>query len=163
MTGIASAQTIRLSPETEAHGDFLRELFDSTREGELAGSGWSEPQKEAFLSMQFRARTSHYRTHFHDADSRIVIAEGRPAGRLCVWKGRDEIRIVDIALLPPFRGRGIGTGLIGRILAEADQAGLPVRIHVEARNPARKLYERLGFLLVEDKGVHWLMERSASR
>jgi predicted GNAT family acetyltransferase len=71
-----------------------------------------------------------------------------------------EIRIVDIALMPAHRSGGIGTMLLRRVFAEGDAAGKPVSIHVEVFNPARRLYERLGFV---EKGAHGdvylLMER----
>ena len=65
---------------------------------------------------------------------------------------------MDIALLPEHRGAGIGSAVLRGLLAEAAAAGKPVRIHVERLNPARRLYERLGFAPIEDKGVYYLME-----
>ena len=69
-----------------------------------------------------------------------------------------EIRMVDIALLPPSRNAGIGTALRRDLLAEAAVAHQPVRLHVEQCNPALRLYERLGFVPIADKGVYLLME-----
>ena len=74
-----------------------------------------------------------------------------------------EIRIVDIALLPPWRNRGVGTALLRNILAEGERAELPITIHVECFNPALRLYERLGFRKVEDKGVYYFMEKAPER
>jgi ribosomal protein S18 acetylase RimI-like enzyme len=88
--------------------------------------------------------------------------DGRPAGRLYVGRWPQTIRIVDIALLPEHRGVGVGTRLLGGLLAEADAAGKPVSIHVERFNPAMRLYRRLGFEELEDKGVYVLMERPVS-
>ncbi|HTD51708.1 MAG TPA: GNAT family N-acetyltransferase, partial [Thermoanaerobaculia bacterium] len=70
-----------------------------------------------------------------------------------------EIRLVDIALLPAFRGKGVGTRLLAELIAEAKGRGVPLTIHVELFNPARRLYDRLGFTPVEEHGVHVLMER----
>ncbi|HXP91749.1 MAG TPA: GNAT family N-acetyltransferase [Fibrobacteria bacterium] len=163
MNGVETEAAIRLEPETDAHLEFLRELFDSTREREMELLDWSEGQKDAFLDLQFRAQRRHYGEHFADAEFQIAVLDGTPVGRLCTWRGKSEIRIVDIALLPEFRGGGIGTVLIQRILAESDLAGIPVRIHLEKTNPAERLYRDLGFETVEDHGAHWLMERNASR
>jgi ribosomal protein S18 acetylase RimI-like enzyme len=76
-----------------------------------------------------------------------------------VHRGESEIRIVDIALLPDYRGNGIGTALLRDLFSEADAAGKTVTIHVERFNPALRLYERLGFALAEDKGVYLFLER----
>ena len=59
---------------------------------------------------------------------------------------------MDIALLPEYRGRGIGTALLEELLVEADATGRRVTIHVERFNPARRLYERLGFVEAGDPG-----------
>jgi ribosomal protein S18 acetylase RimI-like enzyme len=90
----------------------------------------------------------------------VILVGGQPAGRLYVARWPAEIRIVDIALLPEFRGAGVGSRLLAELLAEADQAGKPVSIHVEKLNPALRLYQRLGFARAADREVYWLMERA---
>ncbi len=65
---------------------------------------------------------------------------------------------MDIALLPEHRGRGIGTRLVQDVLDEARASGRSVSLHVEETNPAKRLYERMGFVDVEDRGVYILME-----
>jgi len=57
----------------------------------------------------------------------------------------DQILIVDIAVLPEYRGAGIGSVLMSEILNESRQTGKPVRLHVEIFNPALAWYDRLGF------------------
>ena len=86
-----------------------------------------------------------------------MLVDGEPAGRLYVDRRADEIRLIDIALMPAFRRRGIGGELLKRVLDQGREAGLPVQIHVEHNNPAMRLYDRLGFRRVEDQGVYWLM------
>ena len=122
---------------------------------------WDDAQKDAFLRMQFDAQDAWYREHYAEASFEVIKADGEPAGRLYVNRGRSEIRIVDIALLPEHRGDGIGTSLLRDLLAEADAVGKRVTIHVERLNPALRLYERLGFALAEDKGVYLFLERPA--
>jgi ribosomal protein S18 acetylase RimI-like enzyme len=73
---------------------------------------------------------------------------------------RGEIRLVDIALLPEHRGRGIGGALLRGLLDEGAVSGRRVSMHVERSNPALRLYERLGFERVKDDGIYWLMEWS---
>ncbi len=124
---------------------FLERLYASTRTAELALAGWSEEQQAAFVRSQFALQTSHYATHFPDASRELVTVDGVAAGRLYVGRGPARIHIVDIALLPEFRGAGIGTRLLEEVLREAEGRGVPVTLHVERHNPAMRLYERLGF------------------
>jgi ribosomal protein S18 acetylase RimI-like enzyme len=112
--------------------------------------------------MQFEAQRRHYTTYYPAAAHDVVLADGEPAGRLYVDRREDEIAVIDIALLPEYRGRGIGTELLTAILTEADAAGKKVSIYVEHRNPARRLYERLGFVEVAEQGVYALLERRPS-
>lgn len=90
----------------------------------------------------------------------MIVVDGEPAGRLYVARWEREIRIVDIAVLPAFRGRGVGTELLHRLMEEADAARKPLTIHVERENPARTLYDRLGFRPAGEHGVYVLMERA---
>jgi ribosomal protein S18 acetylase RimI-like enzyme len=123
---------------------------------------WDDAQKEAFLRHQFDAQDAWWREHYADASFDVILVEGEPAGRLYVHRGRSEIRIVDIALLPEQRGNGVGTRLLDKLLAEGDADAKIVTIHVERMNPALRLYERLGFSLAEDKGVYLFLERPAA-
>jgi ribosomal protein S18 acetylase RimI-like enzyme len=123
---------------------------------------WADAAKEAFLRMQFSAQDAWYHDQMPDASYQVVLVDGEPAGRLYVDRRDGEIRIVDIALLPQHRGRGLGTTLLREILAEADAAGKPVTIHVERFNRALGLYERLGFAQVDDQGVYLLLQRPAT-
>jgi GNAT superfamily N-acetyltransferase len=143
-------------PEDREH---LLAVYASTRADELAPVPWTEEQKSAFVKMQFDAQDAHYREHYEGATYEVIEVDGVPAGRLYLHRKPKEIRLVDIALLPAFRGKGIGTRLLAEIIAEAKGRGVPVTIHVEMFNPARRLYERLGFTPVEEHGVHVLMER----
>jgi ribosomal protein S18 acetylase RimI-like enzyme len=152
-------QRLALRPIADEDRDLLYRIYASTREDELARVDWDEGQKAAFLRMQFDAQHRYYHEHYPDAQFQVIMLNSAPAGRLYLHRRMREIRIVDIALLPEFRDRGIGSALLGEILAEADRAGLPVTIHVEYFNPALRLYERLGFRKVEDKGVYYFMER----
>ena len=120
---------------------------------------WTDADKDAFLRMQFEAQDRWYREQMPDASFDIVLVEDEPAGRLYVDRREDEIRIVDIALLPEYRNRGIGGTLLGDLVAEADRVGKPLTIHVERFNRARRFYERLGFREIADRGVYLLLER----
>ena len=120
---------------------------------------WDDAQKDAFLRMQFDAQDAWWHENYDGASFDVILVDGEPAGRLYVHRGPSEIRIVDIALIPEHRGGGVGTSLLRDLLAEADEGGKSVTIHVERMNPALRLYERLGFTVAEDKGVYLFLER----
>src|SRR5687768_1613300 len=115
---------------------FLRELYASTRERELSVVPWPDEQKAAFLQMQFDAQDSYYRTQYPDAKFDIIEIDGVPAGRLYVCAGDGELRVIDIALLPRYQNRGIGTSVMRSILRTAAEIGRVVTIHVEVDNAA---------------------------
>ena len=152
--------TVHFRPIRPDDAAFLYEVYASTRSEELAVVDWNEAQKAAFLSMQFTAQHQFYQEHYTKTDFLIILRDAVPVGRLYVARWQDEIRIVDIALLPPYRNAGIGTAILRDLLAEAAVAHKPVRIHVEKFNPALRLYERLGFTPIADKGVYLFMEWS---
>ena len=150
---------VTLRPAAADDEPFLLRVYASTRAEELAPVPWTEEQKEGFIAHQFAAQDAHYRGHYDGAEFDVIEVDGEPAGRLYVHRGPNEIRIVDVALLPAFRGRGIGTRLLRALIAEADAQGRKLSIHVEANNPARTLYERLGFRPAGEHGIYVLMER----
>jgi len=150
--------TISLLPISAGDEEFLFSVYASTRTQEMDLVDWTSEQKEAFLRMQFRAQDQHYRWNYLGAEYSIILKDERPIGRLYVHRRSDEIRLMDIALLLPYRQQGIGSFLINQILDEATIASLPVTIHVERFNPALNLYRRLGFGLVEERGVHYFMK-----
>jgi len=139
--------------------DFIEALYLSTREEELALSEWPADQKRAFLVQQHRAQHHHYQTYYPNAEWLIVERDGAAIGRLYVDIWTRELRIIDISLVPTARGQGIGEALLRDVIEWAAASGKGVSIHVEKFNPARQLYQRLGFVVAEDKGVYDLMER----
>lgn len=135
---------------------FLFDLYASTRAEELDAWGWDDVQRQAFLALQFRGQQAHY-DGYPNQDHQIVIEDGRPIGRLFVSRLENEIRLVDITLMPEFRGQGIGGRLIRGLIDEAQRTGKAVRLHVEKHNQAQRLYRRLGFEVFGDAETHWLM------
>lgn len=149
---------VSLRPAADADRDFLRRVYASTREEEMALVPWRRDEIDSFLDMQFEAQHAYYRKQFQDAEFLIIARNAEPIGRLYLDRREDEIRIIDIALLKGERRNGIGGALLREVLAEAGAAAKPVRIHVERNNPALGLYRRLGFQHIEDQGVYYLME-----
>jgi ribosomal protein S18 acetylase RimI-like enzyme len=152
------ADGITLRSRIDADGELLCRLYASTRADEMAIVPWSEKEKGEFLRMQFEAQTKHYEENYADAEFLVVERHGEAIGRLYLDRRPDEIRIVDIALFPEWRGQGIGGALIADVLDNAAASELVVRIHVEKNNPALDLYDRMGFRRIGDAGVYWLME-----
>jgi ribosomal protein S18 acetylase RimI-like enzyme len=150
---------VRLRPVEEADRPFLVDLYASTRDEELGQVDWDDGQKRAFVEQQFAAQDAHYRQNYPGATLDLIEVDGEPAGRLYVFRGKSDIRIMDIALAPAFRGRGIGTSLLRSLIDEADASGRKLSIHVEYNNPARSLYDRLGFRPAGEHGIYVLMER----
>ena len=149
--------TLRLArPEDR---ELLFSIYAGTRAEELAGVAWTPAQKDAFLRQQFAAQDAHYRAHYEGASFYVIDAAAAAAGRLYVARWPREIRIMDIALLPAHRRRGLGTAVLADLLAEGDTTVKRVTIHVERHNPALGLYQRLGFQPAADRGVYLFLER----
>ena len=155
--------SVALRPATSDDEPFLARVYAGTRAAELAAVSWTDVEKAAFLQMQFAAQAQFYREHYPDTSFDVILFAAEAVGRLYVSRWTDEFRIVDIALLPEYCNRGIGTSLLHGLQSEAAAAGKPLRIHVERFNPALRLYERLGFRQIEDRGVYLFMEWSASQ
>ena len=152
------ASELKLRPIRADDDPFLRRLYASTRQRELALAPWSAEQEDVFLNQQFQAQHLYYQTQFQRAAFDVVEFQGTPIGRFYVDRREDEIRVIDIALLPEQRSKGLGGILMQSLLDEAATRGKRVTIHVELGNPAIRFYDRLGFAQAGDAGVHKLME-----
>jgi len=160
---LTTSQTVTLRPATHRDAELLYQIYASTREEELAPLDWDASVKEAFLRQQFQAQDSYYRATFTGATYDLILDGDHVLGRLYVNRGEHAWLVLDIALLPKYRGNGIGTRLLRQVIADAQAAGKPVQIHVEQLNPARRLYERLGFQEIDDQGVYLLLECHAGK
>lgn len=160
MRTIAPYSEVVLRQVTDADREFLVDLYGATRAEELAQVAWPPGQLDAFVRMQFAAQDAEYRRVNPRGRFDVVVADGRPVGRLIVDRRPGDIRVVDISLVPQARGTGIGTRLLGELVEEARATGCIVSIHVEVHNRAARLYERLGFEVAADLGVHRRMEWS---
>jgi ribosomal protein S18 acetylase RimI-like enzyme len=147
-----------LRPALPEDEPLLLEVYASTRADELKLVPWTDEEKHGFIQMQFNAQRQHYTKYYPDAQWLIVMTEDAPIGRLIVDRAGEEILLMDIALLPPYRNQGIGTALIRDLLAEAQHTDRQVRLHVEFFNPAMRLYERFGFTTISESGVYFEME-----
>lgn len=154
-------QGVSLRAKTAEDADFVRDLYISHRWEEMQAAPWSDEERLAFLRDQARLQATHYDVNYHDADFLIIEAAGRPIGRLYLFRhNRADLRIVEIGLVPDWRGRGLGGALLRWVQDMAREGGYALcSIHVEQTNSARRLYHRLGFTDVEPVGpyilLHW--------
>ena len=126
-------------------------IYASTRADELALTGWPPEQCAAFVAQQHRAQQQHYRQHYPRSVCQLILVSGADgddevAGRLWVDARPGRLHVLDIALLPAWRGQGLGGECLRALASQADAAGLALGIQVEIHNPARRLYEQLGFV-----------------
>jgi ribosomal protein S18 acetylase RimI-like enzyme len=124
---------------------FLDELYAGTRLDEVLGWGFDAATAASFLREQARLQRGSYALQFREAEHRLLLAEGAPAGRLILSRATEGWSIVDLAVSRPWRGRGLGTWALRAALEEARGAAREVQLCVDAQNPARRLYDRLGF------------------
>lgn len=148
-------QTIPVGP---GHEPFLFALYAGTRREEVAGWGWDAAQQQAFLRMQCDLQRRAYALQYPGADEHLIVHDGEPVGRMLVQRAGTAILLVDIALLPEWRGIGIGAALLRDLQEEATGAGKPLQLHVRKENPARRLYERLGFAVSGENDTHFAMQ-----
>lgn len=142
---------IRFRPIEKADEPLLLEIYSGTREDELAQvPEWPEKSKSAFLHHQFTAQHTFYQQHYPKAEYQIILINGESAGRLYVDRRPDDIHIIDITILPPFRNSGYGAFILNTLMNEANSVHKTVSIYVEKSNRATQLYERLGFTVTDD-------------
>jgi len=155
---VAGTLNVSLRTITPADEPVVRAVYASTRDAEMAIVPWDDAFKQQFLDMQHRAQAYHYATHNPDADYDLVLLDGEPVGRLYVDRTTEHIELLDIALLAPYRARGIGSLLLRGLMEEARREDRAVRCHVERFNRAWQLYERLGFRFLADAGMYAQLE-----
>ena len=147
-----SARGVRLRAARDGDVAFLRALFETARPDAAFLAAWPEEARRAFLDQQFGFQSLHYARAYPDAERLVVLKDGAPIGRIILQRAPAHWCLVDIALLPPWRGQGIGTALLQALLAEAArEAAAAVQLSVDPRNPARRLYERLGFVALDEE------------
>lgn len=157
-----SPRSFSSRPATPEDEKFLLQVYKSSRGDDLRGLGWEEGRISEFLDMQFEAQRRFLDNDHKNATDEIVLVEEKPAGRLLVDRRDDEIRCIDLGLLPAYRNRGIGTLIIRDLQAEAGAAAKSLRLQVIRFNRAVNLLERLGFVRTSETGTHFQMEWTPS-
>lgn len=157
----ASGVAVWLRPVQFDDEEFLLSVYASTRAEEMKLVPWDEAQREAFIKMQFTAQREHYQAEFPTATHHVIMRQAQPVGRIYLYRGPKEIRILDITVLPEYRNAGIATPLIQELLAEAAQTNRSVGIYVEQNSPAIRLFGRLGFEIIEESDFNIRMRARA--
>jgi ribosomal protein S18 acetylase RimI-like enzyme len=149
---------IGLRPATPEDSAFLFSVYRSSRLDDLTTLNWTGEQIEDFLAKQYEAQERFCKNDYPHAEELIVLRAGDPVGQMMIERGEREIRMVDLALLPEHRNAGIGTYLIGRLLADAEKSGSSFRVQVMRSNAAVGLFERLGLVRTGETGSHYQLE-----
>jgi ribosomal protein S18 acetylase RimI-like enzyme len=153
---VATSSLITLRPATAEDDAFLLKLFAATRD-EFKMLIADENQLAALMSMQFNLQRQQYQAGYPDGRDNIILSHGLPVGRMFTSEGERAITLVDIALLPENRNAGIGRRLLDELLRAAAEKKKAVRLHVFKTNPARHLYERLGFRDTSEDSMYYEM------
>lgn len=151
---VAHDARLGLREETAQDQEFVTALYADTRWEELRPVEWPEAAKHSFLAQQSRLQSAHYREHYPGAELLLIVRDEMPIGRIYLRAGASEVRLMDIALLGRECGRGIGGVLVRALQALVAQRGQQLTLHVEPANPAQRLYQRLGFRLIENRGIY---------
>ena len=151
---------LSLRPALPNDEPFLYQLLYENLYENLAAWAWEPSMRKPLLDMQIRGQRSTYAAVYPHADHGIIMLENEAIGRLLVDRGPEIHTLVDITIRKQNRSAGIGTVLIRSLCMEAEIARKPLRLQVRTDNRAKNLYQRLGFRLIEDLTITWVMERA---
>jgi GNAT superfamily N-acetyltransferase len=154
---MAAADSLSLRAATAEDEPFLRALYRASRQAELAGAGWSDASIAAFADSQYALRAAAYRSTFPGADHFVLEHAGTPAGSLIAWRSAACVVLVDLAVAPASRGKGLGGAALARLQHEAARDGLAIALQVEKASRAVALYRRHGFAVIGEDDLHYSM------
>jgi len=150
-----------LRDPAEADKPFLYAVYASTREEEMNAWGWEEQEQAAFLRMQYDFQCRSYSMQYPSLEDQVIVCEGARVGRIATAQSEEGMTIVDIAIMPAYRGRGIGTSVLEKVCQDAMDRGVPVWLSVRHDNRAVRLYRRLGFACAGRDEMNLYMKKSA--
>ena len=161
---LADRNHVQLRSMVPSDEAIFRDLYAEVRAAELAQVPWPAAQKRAFCDSQYSLQDKHYRTHYHDLCCLAICRQyeldaPRVIGRLYLSHYDTSLHVMDIALFAIEQRKGIGSQLMQAVIRHANDGGETLRLHVELHNPAKRLYEKLGFIAVGEAGVYQEMVR----
>jgi RimJ/RimL family protein N-acetyltransferase len=137
-------------PEREDDQPFRFQLFCDSRLPEWYQVQLDAAVRDQLMRHQFHAQTVSYRAQFPRAAFDIIELDGRPIGRIVINRSGRSVHIVDQAIVPELRNRGLGTAIMRFLMREAEAARIPLELKVASTNdPSMRLYLRLGFVPIE--------------
>jgi ribosomal protein S18 acetylase RimI-like enzyme len=111
------------------------------------------------LKLDMATQTANLRERWNVSEIRIITCDEADIGGIQSSIQDDALYLEQIFIDAAFQRRGIGTEIIYRLIARAEQAGRPVTLGVVKTNPARHLYERLGFCIISEDDRKFYMRR----
>lgn len=151
-----------MQPEDEA---VFRRLYAEVRAPEMRMTQWPEAQIQAFCDSQYSAQDHHYREYYPDLEQWAICRGDDVIGRLYLATFGDLFILMDITIALAWRGQRIGSSIVADVVRQADLMSRQMQLHVEPENPARRLYQRLGFIALADQStseIYLEMRRAAS-
>lgn len=155
------SQVLTLRPARTDDEEFLYRLFYSVYLEKLQLVPMSAAEKKTLVELTYQGFTRHYNSLVPASDDRLVLLDNESIGRMILLQVPGEIRLADLAILPQYRCRGIGSALIGQLQAESTMSKRPVRLQVARFDRALKLYRRLGFYKIDVAGPYLHLEWSS--
>ena len=137
-------------PATTDDVPFLMGLRRQTMDTYLSASGACTGYDDHLALLMYR---------FDCAE--VLLRDGVPVGLLKVSRDSAQWKLIQIQLVPKLQGQGLGAELLAKVIAEANNANVAVALSVLKANPARALYERLGFVVVGETEHEFDMLRRA--
>ena len=155
------SQVLTLRPTRTDDQEFLYRLFSLVYSEKLQLVPLGAEEKKTLVELMYQGFSRHYDALAPGSDDRLVLLHNESIGRMILLQMRDEIRLADLAILPQFRRRGIGTALISQLQAESLMSKRPVRLQVARFDSALRLYQRLGFYKIDTTGPYLHLEWSS--
>lgn len=104
------------------------------------------PQLERIGRLDAARSAARFAREFRPGETRLIHVDGAFAGCITVYDA-DDARVIEHFYLTPGRqGAGLGGEVMRRVLAEADAAGVAVRLSVLVESAANRFYPRHGFV-----------------
>lgn len=144
---------LQLRHAMDGDAAFCRALYAATRD-DLRCLPLPAAQREQLIAMQQHVHEAGQRAHFPNAEVLILEHDGLPAGRVVLAAAGPVWRLVDLAVLPAMRGRGLAGALLAALQERAAVAGAGIGLAVKRDNqPALRLYLHAGFSIVASNEV----------
>ncbi|WP_127534133.1 GNAT family N-acetyltransferase [Paenibacillus kobensis] len=143
---------------TQPEDPFMLAVYEAVRREEMAQWGWDETAAVSFIAMQYDMQQRSYAMHYPESKLFTVLIQGATVGKLHVADDLEAVTLVDVALLPQYQGQGLGTALVRGLQRYVQEARKPLRLTANAGSRASRLYEKLGFRILEANEVVSRME-----